>query len=146
MDATWKIIRSCVSSILMLSISNVGIPAALTIGSKQDKALYETFYSVFSEEFGISLMEYRVGSDQGRALRAVCALHGNEQFFCLRHFLVSLKLKIWSDEVGNLMRCPVCGDFECFCIICQRRFAETLVNRHSPEAIRLVKVLGNVGL
>jgi hypothetical protein len=34
MDATWKIIWSCVSSILMLSITNVGIPAALTIGPK----------------------------------------------------------------------------------------------------------------
>jgi hypothetical protein len=78
----------------MLSIAIVGIPVALTISPKEDKALYETFYSVFSEEFGISLMEYRVVSDQGRALRAVCALHGNEQLFCLRHFLMSPKLKI----------------------------------------------------
>jgi hypothetical protein len=104
------------------------------------------FYSVFSEEFGISLMEYRVISDKGRALRTVCALHGNEQFSYLRHFLVSLKLKIWSDEVGNFIRCRVRGDFERLCAIYQRRFAETLVSRHSPEMICLVKILGNVGL
>jgi hypothetical protein len=65
-------------SVLILFIANIGIPVALTIDPKEDKALYETFYSVFSEEFGICLMEYRVASDQGRAFRAVCALHGNE--------------------------------------------------------------------
>jgi hypothetical protein len=146
MDSTWKIILSRVSPILMLSIVNVGIPVALTIGPKEDKALYETFYRVFSEEFVISLMEYRVVSDQGRALRAVYALHGNEQFFCLRHFLVSLKLKIWSDDVGNLIRCCVRGNFERLCAIYQRHFAEALVSRHSPKATRLVKVLGNMGL
>jgi hypothetical protein len=38
MDTTWKTIPNCVSSILMLSISNVGIAVALAIGRKDDRA------------------------------------------------------------------------------------------------------------
>jgi hypothetical protein len=59
---------------------------------------------------------------------------------------MSLKLKIWGDEVGNLIRYLVRGDFERLCAIYQRRFAEALMSRHFAKAIRLVKVLANVGL
>jgi hypothetical protein len=63
MDATWKIIRNCVASILMLSIMNVGIPVALAIGPKEDKSLYEIFYSTMLNRFGIDLGAYPVVSD-----------------------------------------------------------------------------------
>jgi hypothetical protein len=78
MDATWKIIRSCVASILMLSIANVAIPVALAMGPKEDRVLYELFHTVLREQLGISLEDYRVVSDQGSAVRAICNRHRNE--------------------------------------------------------------------
>jgi hypothetical protein len=146
MDATWKIIRGCVSSILMLSFCNVGIPIALAIGPKEDKALDEIFYATIFERFGIHIESYPVVSDQGTALRAVCAEHAHPQFFCLRHFLVSLKCKLWSNEIGNLIRCRVHHDFRNLCRQYEPRFAEALRDPGSARAKRLGKVLQTVGL
>jgi hypothetical protein len=144
-DAIWKIIRSCVTSILMLSIANVAIHVALAMGPKEDRALYEVFHTVVREELGISLEDYIV-SDQGSAFRAICNRHRSEQFFCLSHFLVSLKLKVWSDEIGNLVRCRVLSDFQRFCATYEIRFAEALLSPQSPVARRLLKMLGRVEL
>jgi hypothetical protein len=91
MDATWKIIRVSVASILMLSICNVGIPVMLAIGPKEDKAFYEIFYAILRDHFNINLNGYRAVSDQGTALCAVCIGHENQQFLCLCQFSVSLK-------------------------------------------------------
>jgi hypothetical protein len=146
MDATWKIIRSCVASILMLSIANVAIPVTLAIGRKEDRVLYGLFHNVVREELGISLEDYRGVSDQGSASRAVCNRHRNEQFFCLRHFLVSLKLNVWSDEIGNLVRCRVLLDCQRLCTTYEIRFAEALLSPQSPVARQLLKMLGKVGL
>jgi hypothetical protein len=93
MDATWKIIRVSVASILMLSICNIGIPVMLAIGPKEDKALSETFYTILRGHFNINLNGDLAVSEQGTALRAGCIDHENQQFLCLRHFLVSLKRK-----------------------------------------------------
>jgi hypothetical protein len=78
MDATWKIIRVSVASILMLSICNVGIPVMLAIGPKEDKAVYETFCTILQDHFNINLNGYRAVSDQRTALRAVCIDHENQ--------------------------------------------------------------------
>jgi hypothetical protein len=147
MDATWKIIPNGVSSILMLSISNVGIPVALAIGRKEDRAHYETFHTVLHEVLGIGLQGWKVVSDQGTALRSVCRQHRNEQFLCLRHFLVSLTRNVWSEEIGNLIRCGVSQDFDCLCAEYEPRFLQALeAGSGSPVAKRLRKLLANVGL
>jgi uncharacterized membrane protein len=93
MDATWKIITVSIASILMLSICNVGISVMLTIGPKENKALYETFYTILQDHFNINLNGYRAVSDQATALGAVCMDHENQRFLCLCHFLVSLHRK-----------------------------------------------------
>jgi hypothetical protein len=147
MDATWKILRSCVSSILMVSISNVGIPVALALGPKEDRFLYELFYVTLREVFDIDLDHWRVVSDQGTALCSVCQHHQNDQFLCLRHFLRSLKHRMWSEEIGNLIRCRAPDDFERLCAEYQTRFSSALdIGPTSPEARRLRKLLGKVGL
>jgi hypothetical protein len=38
MDATWKIIRSCVASIALLLIANAAIPVALAMGPKEEQS------------------------------------------------------------------------------------------------------------
>jgi hypothetical protein len=146
MDATWKIIRNAVTSILMVSIFNVGIPVALAVGPREDKALYEIFHKIFAEEFGITLNGLRVVSDRGSALQAICTSHDNDQFFCLRHFLVSLKLRMWSEEIGNLIRCRVVGDYGRLCAEYEPRFAEAITDPNSPQGKHLLKMLRMVGL
>jgi hypothetical protein len=48
LDATFKIIRHAVASILILSTSNAGIPLALAFRPTGDSELYETFYNVMA--------------------------------------------------------------------------------------------------
>jgi hypothetical protein len=146
MDASWKIIRNSVASILMVYICNVGIPVALALGPKEDKALYEIFYETLHRLYGIQLDRCRVVSDQGTALRSVCAAHHNPQFLCLRHFLRSLGRKLWSEEVGNLIRCRTQGDFDRLCAEYEPRFAHALEDPTSPRPERLLKLLNNIGL
>jgi hypothetical protein len=81
MDATWKIIRVSVASILILFIRNVGILVMLAIGPKENKALYEAFCIILQDRFNINLNGYHAVSDQGTVLRAVCINHDNQQFF-----------------------------------------------------------------
>jgi hypothetical protein len=146
-DATWEIIPNCVASILMLSTSNVGIPVALAIGPKDDRALDETFDAVLHDRFAIELGDWRVVSDQGTALRSVCTQHGSDQFPCLRHVLVSEKRKVWSDEIGNLIRCRVGDDFARLCAEYEPRLSRALdAGSGSPGVKRLGKLLARVGL
>jgi hypothetical protein len=111
-DATWKIIRVSVASVLVLSIWNVGIPVMLAIDPKQDNILYEAFYMILEDHFNVNLNGYRAASDEGTALCAVCIDHKNKQFLHPRHVLVSLKQKMWNHETGTLIRCRVRDDFQ----------------------------------
>jgi hypothetical protein len=79
-------------------------------------------------------------------LHAIYIRHPNEQSFCLRHFLVSLKLKVWSDEIGNLVRWRVLPDFQRVCATYEIHFTEALLSPQSPVARRLLKMLDKVGL
>jgi hypothetical protein len=101
---------------------------------------------VVREELGFSLEDYRVVSDQGSVLRAICTRHRNEQFFCPRLFLMSLKLKVWSDEIGTLVRCCVLPGFQRLCATYEIRFPEAILSPQSPVARPLLKMLGKVGL
>jgi hypothetical protein len=142
LDATFKIIPKAVASIMNLSICNVGIPVALAFGPVEDSNLYETFYRVFKQLFGIDLNGYCVVSDQGSALRAVCGQHKNPQFFCLHHVLVNLKRKRFSEEVGNLVRCRVREDYDRLCAVYTPIFAAA----EGANARLLVRTLAKVGL
>jgi hypothetical protein len=142
LDATFKIIPCAVASIMNLSICNVGVPLALAFGPVEDVNLYEDFHRVFEQLFGIDLNGYRVVCDQGSALRAVCRRHENPQFICLRHLLVSLKRKLFSDEVGLLVRCRVRGDYDRLCAAYVPIFAAA----EGSDARLLARTLAKVGL
>ena len=63
MDTTWKVINKYVTSILMVTIRNVGVPIAFTFGSAEDKKLYNTFIKQFQTLFNINLKRFIVESD-----------------------------------------------------------------------------------
>jgi hypothetical protein len=72
MDTTWTIIRLCVASILTV-VGNVGIPVALSFGPAENKNLYDPFYTTFKSLFNRDLSVDIFESDQGPALRSICA-------------------------------------------------------------------------
>jgi hypothetical protein len=68
----------------------------------------------------------RVASDQGTALCSICQQHQNDHFFCLRHFLHSLKRQMWSEEIGNLTGCRAPDSFGLRSAECRIRFSRAL--------------------
>jgi hypothetical protein len=142
LDATFKMIRSAVASIMNVCICNVGVPLALAFGPIEDMELYETFHRVFIDLFHVDLGRYHVVSDQGRALQAICNRHNNQQFFCLRHLLLILKRKRFSEEVGQLVRCRVPDDYQRLCALYQPIFRTA----EGTDARLLSHTLAKVGL
>jgi hypothetical protein len=130
----------------MLSICNVGVPAATGVGPKENKQLYDVLYAIFQEFCQISLDGRHVVSDQETALHAICQDHANWQFLCLRRFLVSLKRRVWNEEVGNLIRCRDREDFSRLCAEYEPRFRQPLEDPEAAEGTRSVKLLERVGL
>jgi hypothetical protein len=142
LDATFKIIPNAVALIMNLSICNVGVPVALAFGPVEDINFYETFHRVFMPLFEIDLRGYRVVCDQGSALHAVCERHDRPQFFCLRHVLVNLKRKLFSEEVGNLVRCGVQGDYNGLC----EAYTHISAAAEGSDTHQLFRTLAKVGL
>ena len=70
MDATWKTISGYVTSILMASVCNVGIPLGFSFGAGETKDLYNIFYLTFQEIINVDLSKYIVESDGGSAIAA----------------------------------------------------------------------------
>ena len=110
MDTTWRVINKYVTSILMVTSYNVGIPIAFAFGESEDKKLYSLFIKEFNERLNIDLKQYVVESDQGTALKAVCDTFQKIHLACLRHFLVSLGSHPFSYQIGKLISCR--NDFE----------------------------------
>ena len=123
MDTTWKIINKFVTSILMISIRNVGFPIAYAFGPAEDKVLYEKFIKQFKDLFDIDLKGYIVQSDQGSALKSVCDAFKNH-IACLRHFLVSLKAKPFSFQIGQIIKCKCIKDLNAILMQYSEDFAK----------------------
>ena len=103
-DTTWKLIPYFVTSILMISTFNIGMPVAFSFGPSEDKDLYEMLISRFKEKFNIDLKIFKAESDQGSALKSVCDSF-QVHLACIRHFLVSLGSKPFSFQIGNIISC-----------------------------------------
>jgi hypothetical protein len=58
-------------------IANVGIPVALSFDLTEDSSLYDAFYTMPKNLFEVDLLTFIIESDQGRALRAICAKYSN---------------------------------------------------------------------
>ena len=69
LDTTWHVLPYYVTSILMCSICNVGVPVAFCFGKGETASLYEYFFQSFAKYFGIELHNYIIESDQGIAFK-----------------------------------------------------------------------------
>jgi hypothetical protein len=103
LDTTWKVIRKCVTTIIMAVDRNVKVPLGFTFGAAETVEFYEQHFGVFNGLFGIEASHYILRSDHGSALYSLCRSKAQVQLFCLRHFLLSLKQKESSGQIVNLV-------------------------------------------
>ena len=143
MDTTWRVLPYYVTSILMISMCNVGIPVAFSFGNSETIDLYELFFSVMKEKIDVDLSSRVVESDKGVALAAVCSKHNCKHLGCLRHFLVSIGTKPYSQQIGELVSCKCQLDFDVLCDIYSKSFAEYI---DTDEFADLQKTLKKAGL
>ena len=101
-----------VTSILMGSAYNTGIPLAFAFGNSEDKAMYLDLLQTFEQQVGVSLHNKVIESDQGSALKAAIAEFKMLHLACLRHLLVSLKYNFALYHIGLLLRAVSDVDFE----------------------------------
>jgi hypothetical protein len=142
MDTRWRVIRLYVGSILTVVIAAVGIPIALSFGLAEDTSLYDAFYTTLKSLFDIHLSTFIIESDQGSALRAVCAKYRNRHLACLRHLFVSLRRGPYVFETGNLVQCRGDDDFTTLKIMCEKR----LSSLEKQELDQLSKAVRKDGL
>ena len=143
LDTTWKVMPMYVTSIIMGSAMNIGIPLGFAFGSGEDKSLYARHFQAFAEQMGIDLSKLVIESDQGSALEAIC----NEKFAmhlaCLRHLLVSLRFSAFSYAAGELVKCTSLLDFNNALTTFNDKFNQIT---KPEELIELNSILGKIGL
>ena len=110
MDTTWRVMSKYVTSILMCTSHNVGIPTSFAFSGAEDKELYSLFIDFIKKQTDVDISKYCVESDQGTALRSICDRFSKTHYACLRHFKVGLKCKAFSYQLGNLISC--CSEYE----------------------------------
>lgn len=142
-DTTWKVLSSYVTSILMASVGNSGIPLAFAFGLGETKSLYNLHFNTFKNILGIDLTKYIIESDQGKAIESVCQENNIVHIYCLRHYLKSLKFNEFSYSVGILLKCVSETDYN----QAKSNFIEEWKQIKDEKKIaKLNKVLNKVGL
>ena len=105
LDTTWKIMSRYVTSILMTSTYNVGVPIGFAFGRGEDKAIYNELFSTISEQTSIVFPGKVIESDQGTALKAAIGDLSMMHLACFRHLLVNLKFNPYSYLIDKIVRC-----------------------------------------
>ena len=137
LDTTWKLMHNYVTSILIASVCNVSVPLGFSFGKAETKEEYMLLFSFFKSKLDIDISTYIFESDQGSALRSVCAENSSTHLACLRHLLVTLKYDEFGYDVGKLIKTKSKLDLE------------TLMNELSSqyskitEEVRLQKIIKN---
>ena len=134
LDTTWKTLPCYVTSILMASICNVGIPLGFTFGPGEDKTIYKMFYDVFQEVINVDLSKFTIESDRGSALMAIAAEMDMEHLACNHHMLRSLKSTEFSQQIGELISCKCITDFD----ILKKHYAEEFSKFIGTEKIEIL--------
>ena len=104
-DTTWRILPNYVTSIMMASSKNTGIPISFSFGHSEDKEIYELHFDGFERFTTVKLNSFVFESDQGTALKAVFKDKKIKYFICLRHLLVNLKFNQISFAIRNILFC-----------------------------------------
>ena len=143
MDTTWKLLPNYVTSILMFSICNVGIPIAFCFGNAEKADLYDMFFKNFNDLLHINLSQYVIESDKGTALASICSKYNCKHLGCLKHFLTSLGLCEFSKEIGELVSAKCHKDFDKLREIYSKQFSQYI---HTEKIQDLQKILAKAGL
>ena len=141
MDTTWHVLPYYVTSILMVSTCNVGIPVAFSFGDAETVELYDILFKVIKENIDIDISNYKIESDNGTALSAICRKYKCTHLRCLRHFLVSLGTKPYSKQIGDLVSAKCEHDFNALCDEYKESFSEFAASTDDFQ-----KTLGKAGL
>ena len=114
LDTTWKLLQHYVVSIPTVIIHNVGVPLGFSFGIIEDSDIYNNFFEHFKNVFGFQIPTFInvAESDQGSGLKKAIKDQGLKHLCCLRHLLVSLGRKPYSQQVGNLVSTASSHDLE----------------------------------
>jgi hypothetical protein len=91
---------------------------------------------------GIPITNCLFDSDHGAALMRVSKERAKSYFVCLRHLIISLRKKIFSQRIDNLMRRRCLGGFQALAPAYSQAFANATGSAKAQPA----EYLGNVGL
>ena len=144
MDATWKTIDCYVTSILMMSVCNVGIPIGFSFGPGETKELYSMFYDAFDEVINIDLKKYVIESDGGSALTAITVEKEQFQLMCHHHYLRGLKTTEFSQQVGAITSCKCKIDLKLLLKKYSEEFA--LYENDEDKFAQIQKTLATCGM
>ncbi|NLZ73129.1 MAG: hypothetical protein GX905_04840 [Bacteroidales bacterium] len=142
LDTTWKIMPYYVTSIIMISCYNIGIPIGFAFGHSEDKELYKNLLITIQEKTGIQFKHYPFESDQGSALKSICSELEITHLVCLRHLLVSLKYAEFVYEITMLLKSTSTFELSKAKEFVENRF-KTI---DSSKKDYLLKLLNKVGL
>ena len=145
LDTTWKIMQNFVTSILMASSLNVGIPLGFAFGKSEDKVLYTKLLTTMKDKLDLEFKGKVIESDQGSALKAVAKEFEMIHLACLRHLLVSLKYNEHTYLLSMLIKATTQEEYDAaFAFITQKY--ET-IDWNNKKLVRLLKsLLKKVGL
>ena len=112
LDTTWKIMFQFVTSILMASSYNVGIPLGFGFGKGEEKQLYMKLLQAIQTQLDIQLKNKVIESDQGSALKALAKELEIINIAYLRHLLVSLKYNEHTYLLSNLIKATTQEEYD----------------------------------
>ena len=143
LDTTWRVMPFYVTSIIMGSVMNIGIPLGFAFGSGEDKNLYERHFTAFATKTGIDLSKIVIESDQGSALKAICDEKGINHLACIRHLLVSLRFSSYSFAATKLIKAESEIDLNNY----KAEFSKTFAAIEDEQELNdLNKILGKIGM
>ena len=143
LDTTWRTLPHFVTSIIMASICNVGIPLGFSFGPSESKESYKVFYDKFASVINVDLKKYIIESDRGSALKAIAKEINIEHLSCSAHLLRSLKNTEFSYQVGQLVTARCQTDLNILMDIYSTEFS-TFINTNKMQYLN--KILMSCGL
>ena len=105
LDTTWRVLPYYVTSILMASSMNGGLPLSFSFGFSENVEIYQNHFNAFQNLFHIDLKQYTFESDQGPALKSLFLDNHIQHVFCFRHLMVNLKLNPISFALNVILKC-----------------------------------------
>jgi hypothetical protein len=111
-DTTWSVLRQYVTAFLVVVSRNTAIPLAFAFGRSETCELYDISHGIFQDRFHVDLSLFTLESDQGSGLGKYARSHAFKHRYCPRHFLVTLKDRVFGVFVHFLVKTGTSEQFE----------------------------------